>query len=149
MPRDIPVGNGNLLVNFDLDYRIRDIYFPWIGLENHTRGQEFRFGIWVDGCFSWMGPEWEKDLRYRDDSLVTEVFLQNETLGLALRCQDAVDFQLNVYIKQIEVIDVAGRPRDVRLFFSHDFHLYGHEIGDTAFVWAVLLYVEKFQALAG
>jgi GH15 family glucan-1,4-alpha-glucosidase len=133
MPRDIPVSNGNLLVNFDLDYRIRDIYFPWIGLENHTRGQEFRFGIWVDGCFSWMGPEWEKDLRYRDDSLVTEVFLQNETLGLALRCQDAVDFQLNVYIKRIEVIDVAGRPRDVRLFFSHDFHLYGHEIGDTAF----------------
>lgn len=90
MPRDIPVGNGNLLVNFDLDYRMRDIYFPWIGLENHTRGQEFRFGIWVDGCFSWMGLEWEKDLRYRDDSLVTEVFLQNETLGLALRCQDAL-----------------------------------------------------------
>jgi GH15 family glucan-1,4-alpha-glucosidase len=117
MPRDIPVSNGNLLVNFDLDYRIRDIYFPWIGQENHTRGEEFPFGIWVDGCFSWMGPEWEKDLRYRDDSLVTEVFLQNETLGLALRCQDAIDFQLNVYVKQIEAIDLAGRSRDVRLFF--------------------------------
>jgi GH15 family glucan-1,4-alpha-glucosidase len=133
MPRDIPVSNGNLLVNFDLDYRIRDIYFPWIGQENHTRGQEFRLGIWVDGCFSWMGPEWEKDLRYRDDSLVTEAFLKNGTLGLALRCQDAVDFQLNVYVKQIEVIDLAGSRRDVRLFFSHDFHLYGHEIGDTAY----------------
>lgn len=133
MPRDIPVSNGNLLVNFDLDYRIRDIYFPWIGQENHTRGQEFRFGIWVDGCFSWMGPGWEKDLRYRDDSLVTEVFLKNETLGLALRCQDAIDFQLNVYVKQIEVVDLAGRTRDVRLFFCHDFHLYGHEVGDTAY----------------
>ena len=54
MPRDIPVGNGNLLVNFDLDYRIRDIYFPWIGQENHTRGQEFRLGVWSDGAFSWM-----------------------------------------------------------------------------------------------
>ena len=61
MPRDIPVSNGNLLVNFDLDYRIRDIYFPWIGQENHTRGQEFRLGVWADGQFSWMGPEWEKE----------------------------------------------------------------------------------------
>ena len=133
MPRDIPVSNGNLLVNFDLDYRIRDIYFPWIGQENHTQGHEFRFGIWVDGCFAWMGPEWEKDLRYRDDSLVTETFLKHERLGLALRCQDAVDFQLNVYVKHIQVIDLAERARDVRLFFSHDFHLYGHEIGDTAY----------------
>lgn len=133
MPRDIPVSNGNLLVNFDVQYRIRDIYFPWIGQENHTRGQEFRFGIWVDGCFSWMGPEWEKDLRYHDDSLVTNVLLKNETLGLELRCQDAVDFQMNVYVRQIDVTDLTGKTRDVRLFFSHDFHLYGHEIGDTAY----------------
>jgi GH15 family glucan-1,4-alpha-glucosidase len=133
MPRDIPVGNGNLLVNFDLDYRIRDIYFPWIGQENHTRGQEFRLGVWADGAFSWMGPEWEKSLRYQDDSLVTDVLLTHESLGLSLRCQDAVDIQLDVYVREIEVTDLTGRARDVRLFFSHDFHLYGHEIGDTAF----------------
>jgi GH15 family glucan-1,4-alpha-glucosidase len=133
MPRDIPVSNGNLLVNFDLEYRIRDIYFPWIGQENHTRGHEFRLGVWADGAFSWMGPEWQKSLRYRDDSLVTDVLLTHEGLGLTLRCHDAVDVQLDVYARQIEVTDLEGRPRDVRLFFSHDFHLYGHEIGDTAF----------------
>ena len=133
MPRDIPVSNGNLLVNFDLEYRIRDIYFPWIGQENHTRGHEFRLGVWADGAFSWMGPEWQKSLRYRNDSLVKDVLLTHEGLGLTLRCHDAVDAQLDVYAKQIEVTDLEGRPRDVRLFFSHDFHLYGHEIGDTAY----------------
>ena len=133
MPRDIPVSNGNLLVTFDLNYRIRDIYFPWIGEENHTRGQEFRLGVWADGEFSWMGVEWEHDLRYRDDSLVTAVRLTNAALGLELRCHDAVDIQLNVYLRRIEVRDLAGRDRDVRLFFNHDFHLYGHEIGDTAY----------------
>ena len=34
MPKDIPVGNGNLLLNFDLHYRIRDVYYPWVGQEN-------------------------------------------------------------------------------------------------------------------
>ena len=63
MPKDIPVSNGNLLVNFDLDYRIRDLYFPLIGQENHSQGHPFRFGVWVDGDFSWVGPDWHKELR--------------------------------------------------------------------------------------
>ena len=129
MPKDIPVGNGNLLLNFDLHYRIRDVYYPWVGQENHGGGNEFRFGIWADGRFSWMGPEWDIDLRYRDDTLVTQVSLVNVALGLELRCQDAVDVNLNVYVRLIEVIDLEDRARDVRLFFAHDFRLYGNDVG--------------------
>jgi GH15 family glucan-1,4-alpha-glucosidase len=133
MPKDIPVGNGNLLLNFDSDYQIRDVYFPYIGQENHSKGDPFRFGVWVDGRFSWMGPEWKKDLRYHDNSLVTDVFLKNEFLGLELRCHDVVDLDLNIYIKKVEATNLQGNERQVRLFFSHDFHLYGNDIGDTAY----------------
>ena len=35
MPKDIPVSNGSFLLNFDSDYQIRDVYFPFIGQENH------------------------------------------------------------------------------------------------------------------
>ena len=133
MPKDIPVSNGNFLFNFDSDYQIRDVYFPFIGQENHSKGNPFRFGVWVDGRFSWMGPEWEKDLRYHDDSLVTNVFLKNEALGLELRCSDVVDIYVNIYIKKIEVTNLKEKERHVRLFFSHDFHLYGNDIGDTAY----------------
>jgi GH15 family glucan-1,4-alpha-glucosidase len=38
MPRDIPVGNGRLLVCFDQNYCIRDLYFPHVGQENHVNG---------------------------------------------------------------------------------------------------------------
>ncbi len=133
MPKDIPVSNGNLLINFDSDYQIRDVYFPFIGQENHSKGAPFRFGVWVDGRFSWIGPEWEINLRYHDNSLVTNVILKNETLGLELRCSDVVDIDLDVYIKKVEVINLKGNERQVRLFFCHDFHLYGNDIGDTAY----------------
>ncbi|MEE9523728.1 MAG: glycoside hydrolase family 15 protein, partial [Thermodesulfovibrionales bacterium] len=133
MPKDIPVGNGKLLFNFDSDYRIRDVYFPYIGQENHSKGDPFRFGVWVDGQCSWMGTEWEKDLRYHDNSLVTDVYLKNESLGLELRCHDVVDVDLNVYIKKIEVLNLQDKERQARLFFSNDFHLYGNAIGDTAY----------------
>jgi len=80
-----------------------------------------------------MGPEWEKELRYRDNSLATDVFLKNEALGLELRCSDVVDVDLNVYIRRIEVTNLEKTERQVRLFFSHDFHLYGNDIGETAY----------------
>ncbi len=133
MPKDIPVSNGNFLLNFDSNYQIRDVYFPHIGQENHSKGDPFRFGVWVDEYCSWMGPEWEKDLRYHDDSLVTDVILKNDSLGLELRCHDVVDVDLNVYIKKIEVKNLQDNERQVRLFFCHDFHLYGYNIGDTAY----------------
>lgn len=141
MPRDIPVGNGSLLIAFDRDYRIRDLYFPQVGGENHAVGHAFHFGIWVDGQFSQMGPEWTRTLRYLDETLVTEVTAKHERLQLELTCHDAVDFHLNVYLKEIIVKNLADKPREARLFFSHDFHISGNEVGDTA------NYDPRYQAL--
>src|SRR5256885_17038388 len=48
MPRDIPVGNGRLLVTFDNRYQIRDVYFPHVGQENHAGAGPCRFGVYTD-----------------------------------------------------------------------------------------------------
>ena len=37
MPRDLPVGNGTLLITFDQDYCLRDIYYPFIGKKTIRR----------------------------------------------------------------------------------------------------------------
>ena len=79
--RDIPVGNGSLLVNFDDKYQIRDIYFPHVGQENHTEGFPFRFGVWVDGEFSWVfvGRLERGRCEYLPETLVTDVTLDKRT----------------------------------------------------------------------
>ena len=134
MPRDIPVGNGSLLVNFDHQYRIRDLYWPHVGQENHTVGHPFRFGVWVDGQFTWISDDgWERTLDYTGDTLVTEVVLHHPGLGLRLVCQDTVDFHEDLFIRQIDIHDERGSDREVRLFFSQDFHISGTEVGDTAY----------------
>ena len=48
MPRDIPVGNGTLLVTFDHLYQIRDLYYPHVGQENHAGAGACRFGVYAD-----------------------------------------------------------------------------------------------------
>jgi GH15 family glucan-1,4-alpha-glucosidase len=134
MPRDIPVCNGSLLVTFDREYNLRDVFFPYVGQENHTAGYPCRFGVWVDGRFSWLdGDDWRRELLYAPETLVTQVTAESTALRLRLRCADAVDFNRNVYLKQVEVDNLDDREREVRLFFHFDCHLYGVNIGDTAY----------------
>jgi glucoamylase len=132
--RDIPVGNGSLLINFDDKYRIRDIYFPHVGQENHTEGLPCRLGIWVDGNFSWISEDgWDRTLRYKENELVTDVLLKNVGLGIEINANDMVSGRENILVRRFSVRDTTGNPRSVRVFFHHDLRIYEHKIGDTAY----------------
>jgi len=132
MPRNIPVGNGEMLVAFDDFYRIRDLYWPRVGMPNHTCGHLQRFGVWVDGQFAWVdAPGWTRELEYTRDSLVTEVHLRNDRLGVRLHCRDAVDFWSPVYFREVRVHNLHDQARDVRLFFHHDLSIGESAVGDT------------------
>lgn len=132
MPRDLPIGNGNLLIAFDKDYLLREFYFPHVGEENHAKGERFRVGFWVDGIFSWLPEGWTLRKDYVTDSLVTNVELQNDSLKLRVIAHDFVDFQDNIYIKKLEVENLSEIDREIRIFLAQDFHIYGNEVGDTA-----------------
>jgi oligosaccharide amylase len=132
--RDIPVGNGSLLINFDEKYRIRDIYFPHVGQENHTEGYPCRFGVWTDGQFSWVGDDrWDAELRYVQDSLVTDVRLTNQALGVILECNDTVASHDNVFLRKTVVRNRNEKRREFRVFLHHDLRIYENKFGDTAF----------------
>ena len=134
MPRDIPIGNRCLLITFDHDYCLRDIYYPFIGKENHTDGHKFRFGIWVDGRFDWVKREnWDLNLEYVHESLLTNVTGGNETFGVRFHCNDIIDYRENIYLKKIILKNSLDREREIRLFFHHDFHILSSPIGDTAY----------------
>jgi len=134
MPRDVPVGNGGLLVAFDRSYRLRELCYPHVGQENHNEGSVSRFGIWCDGAFSWMGDgDWDIRLDYEPETLVTRAVCGNERLSVRLVCADCVDFNEDVFLRRITVVNLADEARRVHLFFSHDFNLYATKVGDTAF----------------
>jgi oligosaccharide amylase len=139
VPRDIPVGNGSLLVAFDADYTIRDLYYPRVGKENHALGNPSRFGVWTREGYSWVNTlDWKLSLGYQKETLVTNVRAFHENLGLQLTCNDVVDFEKNIYMRKVTVRNLKNRERDVRLFFHQDLSVMENEIGDTVFYDAKL-----------
>lgn len=134
MTRDLPIGNGHLLVNHDLAGNIRCIYYPHVGHENHALDHLSRFGVWVDGEFFWLGDsEINIGREYRDDSMVAHITVEHARLGLTLDIEDVVDHHTNVFIRRVGVRDGLGRPRSVRLFFHLDINLYGSQIANTCY----------------
>jgi glucoamylase len=134
MPRDIPLGNGSLLVAFDQNYQIRDLYWPHVGQENHALGYPFRTGVWVEGQFRWFDDEkWQRSLKYQPETLVSKVELAHPELKIAIQVADMVDFHEDLFIRRMEVTNLESRDREIRLFYHHDFHIAGNDIGDTAY----------------
>ena len=132
--RDIPVGNGSLLVNFDEFYQIRDVYFPHVGQENHTEGYPFRFGVWADGDFAWTFQEgWQRDLRYVSETLVTDVRLTNENLGVEIVSNDTAASHENIFLRRVRVSNLLDKQREIRVFLHQDFRIYENKVGDTAY----------------
>lgn len=132
MPRDIPLSNGSLHVNFDARYQMRDVYFPYVGKENHTLGSISRIGLWVDGKFSWLS-DWQLDLRYVKDALVTEVTARRADVQLRVVANDAVDCDANVLVRRIRVIDESGAARKVRVFAHFDPNISESPIANCAY----------------
>lgn len=134
MPRDIVLGNGSLLINFDRGLNMRDLYYPTVGLTNHIAGHCNKIGVWVSGRFSWIDDDcWCNKIRYKRDTMVSQIEAVNEGLKVSLEINDAVHFRKNIYLKKVSITNLDLIDHEVRLFFTHDFSINESGVGDTAF----------------
>ena len=125
MARPIVLGNGELHVGLNNFGCVHDLYFPYVGLENHSAGQSLRhrIGIWVDNKISWLNedPNWSFEFSYPHESLIGHIVAKNETIGVMLEFDDSVDSKISVFMRNIHVINLWDSSRDIRLFMHQAF----------------------------
>ena len=136
MPRPFVLGNGNLLATFDEDLLLRDLYFPFVGEEDHTTyGHKHRVGVMVEGKdFSWFDDgSWNIDIQYASDTLVGNARLTNEKIGIVIHAYDFVHPVHNILMRHFVVRALDGEEKHIKIYFHHDLHMYGDKQKDTAF----------------
>jgi len=137
MPRALTVGNGNLLINIGDDAFVRDFYFPHVGMEDHTGFDHFhRIGVYdeYNKQFSWLNDgHWRSHATYVDETLVGNIVLESDKLGLRLTFNDYVEPTKNIFFRKVTAENLWDKGRHIRLFFNYDFHLYGNKANDTVY----------------
>lgn len=135
MSRPIFLGNGSMMVGLNHHGFVHDLYYPYVGLENHASSRDLhhRIGVWVDDKFSWLDEDiWTITLNYESTgmfSITRAVCLREQ---LALEFHDFVDSELNVFCRNIHVINNAKVRRDIRVFMHQVFRISDSNRDDTA-----------------
>lgn len=124
MARPIILSNNELQVGLSRHGEVSDVYFPYVGLENHTIGgnTRHRVGVWADGRVSWLSDDgWSCKFSYHQEALIGHIVAVNEQIGIMLEFDDAVDTDFNVLLRTIHVVNLRPETRDVRLFMHQAF----------------------------
>ena len=136
MSRSIVLSNGELAVALDEHGLVRDVYYPHVGLEDHVRGHYIhRVGVWVDGALSWLGEDdgWDIIVSCEEEALASAIVAKHARLQIELHFKDIVYNERPVFLRRVEVVNTSDRPRDIKLYFAHQFEIYKAHGGDTAY----------------
>lgn len=124
MARPIVLSNGELHVGINRFGLVHDLYFPYVGLENHAAGQwlRHRVGVWISGEISWLDDgDWELTFRYPHRALIGHTVAKNARLGVLLEFDDVVDSAMSAFMRNIHVVNMWDHPREIRLFMHQAF----------------------------
>ena len=136
MPRALVLGNGNLLATFDENLLLRDLYYPYVGEEDHTTyGHKHRVGFFIEGKgFSWLDDgSWNIKPQYTGDTLIGTSRMTNKKLGISIESGDFVHPVKNILMRHFLIRAINDEELKIRAYFHHDIHLYGDKQKDTAF----------------
>ena len=124
-----------MLVGIDQQAQVADFYWEYVGLEDHLSGNALnRVGVWVDDQFSWLSDStWNVALDYRNETLSGYIVAVNEKLGIELVFQDVVYNEKPIFLRYITVKNKSDRARLIKIYFNHQFRMYGEMKKDTVY----------------
>ena len=88
-----------------------------------------------------IASEWQRELKYEHETLVTSVTMTHPRLQLKLVFHDTIDFGHPIFVRHIIVTNLANERREMRLFFHYDWYIWNDIGGNT------ILYYPDAQAL--
>ncbi|MCA9386960.1 glycoside hydrolase family 15 protein [Candidatus Dojkabacteria bacterium] len=136
MAKSFVYGNGSIAVGLDLYGQVYDVYFPYVGLENHTGGSYVhKIGVWIDGIFHWTDDgTWEISCDYYDNGEIdNKLILKHNQLKIKIEVTDEVYNELNIFLRSFKLFNLSETSREIKLYFNQQFEIYESHRGDTAY----------------
>lgn len=134
MSRSLVLGNGHMTVCFDAEGVLRDVYYPYVGLENHVSGYKHRVGLWWDGTFSWLdGRDWMVKIEMVNRSMLGQIIYEHKTNGLKVVMKCVVYNEEPVFVRAVTFFNTNKQAKIVKIFFGQEFAIAETRLRNTAF----------------
>ncbi|MFB6181909.1 MAG: glycoside hydrolase family 15 protein [Candidatus Magasanikbacteria bacterium] len=135
MAKPIVLANGNYSICMDYRGRISDIYYPYIGLENHINSKHVnKIGVWVDGDLRWFEDgSWDFDIGYKKGRMVSDIEAINSDLGIKIKFHDVVYNEKDVLVRHLKLFNLDDYKKEVKLYFDHQLEVYNTPHSDTGY----------------
>src|SRR3989344_595524 len=135
MPKSLTLGNGNILIGLDKFGQLYDLYFPYVGLENHVGSKYLhKLGVFVDDSFSWLDDgSWVVSVKSASNTLQGLIEATSTKFGLKIYFEDTVYNEKNIFLRHITVENLQDREREIKFVLNHQFEIYESHRGDTAY----------------
>jgi GH15 family glucan-1,4-alpha-glucosidase len=135
MAKSYILGNGTINVGFNEKGLVSDFFYPYVGLENQVQGGlAHRIAVYVDGKYRAL---YNNDFDIKTDllpgTLASDVHCTAEDIGVELRLRDTVYNEKNVLQRRCTVTNQSATTREIKVFFSQVFGIYGTPLQDTAY----------------
>jgi len=123
-----------MAVCLDNDGVLRDLYYPYIGQENHVMGNKHRVGVWISNRFSWLdSDEWNVSIDYVEKSMVGQVIYTHKISSARAILRTVIYNEVTVLLKSLIVENLPEGTREVRAFFGHEFVIGETKMRNTGF----------------
>lgn len=134
MAKSIILANGNIFVGLNAYGFVSDFFFPYVGVENHVRGEAHRVGVWQNNHLSWLDDgSWDIKINLQQDTFIGLMTCVHTHTGLSLRITNVVYNEKNIFLREIEVTNKTDHTTDIKIFFHQVFSIYETLQGDTAY----------------
>lgn len=134
--RSLVLGNGSFLVALDRFGEVGDLFFPYIGLEDHVPGTlRHHIGVHVDGTHSWLSedPAWEIIVRSGDESSSGHTLARHDELGVELLFNDIVHPKKPLFMRNIAVRNLADHARTIKVYMGQQFEISQSQYASTGY----------------
>ncbi len=135
MARSLILGNSNLVVTLDANALVRDVYFPYVGQENHVQfGSKHRIGVYANSALHWLDESgWDIEVTMESDSLVGQTKACNDDISIGMTFEDAVYNEKNIFVRECKVTNQSDKKQSVVVYFGHEFNIQESRQADTAY----------------
>lgn len=136
MSSKIRLSNGSLTATLDTNGQVAQLFYPSPSAGNHVgdRAMHHKIGVYSEGAVHWLDDgAWKVSQTYYPGRLISRTIADNHWLDIRLEIRDFIDSELSVLARNIQIINLSGRRRQIKLYLHQSFIINGNpSTSDTA-----------------